>query len=72
MAHELRTLEQLHTFLRLLRAREHLGDREGTGLHLLRQLRLGRVEVRTHPQSHQAPEQEDAELDLLPGDLEPA
>ena len=46
--HELRTLEQLHTFLRL-RARERLGDQDGAGLHLLRQLRLGQAEVRTHP-----------------------
>ena len=46
--HELRTFEQLHTFLRL-RARDSLGDQGGAGLRLLRELRLAQSEVRSRP-----------------------
>ncbi|GAB3666586.1 hypothetical protein GCM10027596_34330 [Nocardioides korecus] len=46
--HELRTFEQLHTFLRL-RARDSLGDQGGAGLRLLRELRLAQAEVRSRP-----------------------
>jgi hypothetical protein len=51
--HELRTFEQLHTFLRL-RAREHLGDQGGAGLRLLRELRLAQAEVRSRPDRRSA------------------
>ncbi len=46
---DLKTLESLHTFLRL-RAREHLGDRGGVGLRLLRELRMGMSEAKAYPE----------------------
>ena len=51
--HELRTFEQLHTFLRL-RARERVGDQGGAGLRLLRELRLAQAEVRRRPDRRSA------------------